>query len=218
VEEAGGRREQEAEKEDDAMISRFLNPQGGPVSQGSDPFSLLQREVNRAFDEVFRGFPAMGRGAAGLGGFAPQLDVRETEQGLEIAAELPGMSEGDIELRLEGDLLTLSGEKKDERTQEGGGLHLTERSFGRFQRAFRLPYRPEPGQVQAQFDKGVLRIALPRPQPQQSGGRIQIQAGGGGQGTAQVAGGAQSGAGQPPQRQSPGPQTLGGQGEGGEAA
>ena len=163
------------------MISRFLNPQGGPVQQGNDPFSLLQREVNRAFDEVFRGFPALGRGAAGLGGFAPSLDVRETEQGLEISAELPGMSEQDVELRLEGDLLTLAGEKKDERTQDQGGLHLTERSFGRFQRAFRLPYRPDPGQVQAQFDKGILRIALPRPQPQQQGGgRIQIQAGGGG--------------------------------------
>ena len=74
------------------MISRLLNPQGGAVPQGNDPFSLLQREVNRAFDEVFRGFPAVGRGAAGLGGLAPTLDVRETEQGLEIAAELPGMS------------------------------------------------------------------------------------------------------------------------------
>ncbi len=164
------------------MISRFLNPQGGPVQQGNDPFSLLQREVNRAFDEVFRGFPAMGRGAAGFGGFAPQLDVRETEGGLEISAELPGMSEQDVDLRLEGDLLTLAGEKKDERTQDQGGLHLTERSFGRFQRSFRLPFQPNPEQVQAQFDKGVLRVALPRPQPQQQGGgRIQIQAGGGGQ-------------------------------------
>lgn len=162
------------------MISRFLNPQGGPVQQGSDPFSLFQREVNRAFDEVFRGFPAMGRGAAGLGGFAPNLDVRETEQGLEVSAELPGMSEQDIDLRLEGDLLTLAGEKKDERMQDQGGLHLTERSFGRFQRSFRLPFRPDPGQVQAQFDKGILHVALPRPQQQQqSGGRIQIQAGGG---------------------------------------
>ena len=64
-------------------------------------------------------------------------------------------------------------------------MHLTERSFGRFQRSFRLPYRPEPNDVQAQFDKGVLRILLPRPQQQQSGGRIQIRAGaGGGQGAA----------------------------------
>ena len=169
------------------MLSRFLNPQGGPVQQGNDPFSLFQREVNRAFDEVFRGFPAMGRGAAGLGGFAPNLDVRETEQGLEVSAELPGMSEEDVDLRLEGDLLTLSGEKKDERTQEQGGLHLTERSFGRFQRAFRLPFQPNPEQVQAQFEKGVLRITLPKPQQQQGGGRIQIRAGAGG-GPQQVGG------------------------------
>lgn len=170
------------------MLSRFLNPQGGPVQQGNDPFSLFQREVNRAFDEVFRGFPAMGRGAAGLGGFAPNLDVRETEQGLEVSAELPGMSEEDIDLRLEGDLLTLSGEKKDERTQEQGGLHLTERSFGRFQRAFRLPFQPNPEQVQAQFEKGVLRITLPKPQQQQGGGRIQIRAGAGGGGQQQIGG------------------------------
>ncbi len=162
----------------------------------------------------------MSRGAAAMGGFAPQLDVRETEQGLEIAAELPGMSEQDIELRLEGDLLTLAGEKKDERTQDQGGLHLTERSFGRFQRSFRLPYRPDPNQVQAQFDKGVLRVTLPRPQPQQQGGgRIQIRAGGsGGQGSTRVTGVPQ----QMPEQQQPNtpgaPQTEGGQGEGGEAA
>ena len=206
------------------MISRFLNPQGGLAPQNNDPFGAFQREVNRAFDEVFRGFPAMSRGAGAIGGFAPNLDVRETEQGLEVSAELPGMSEQDIDLRLEGDLLTLSGEKREERMQEGGGLHLTERSFGRFQRAFRLPYRPDPGQVQAQFDKGVLRIALPRPQQQQSGGRIQIQAGGGGQqqgggqGSVRATGAPQQmpGNGRPPA--SGGPETLGGQGEGGEAA
>ncbi|SHK46544.1 HSP20 family protein [Roseomonas rosea] len=156
------------------MAPRFFG--AGLVPHGSDPFSLLQREVNRAFDEVFRGFPAATRGAAAMGGFAPSLDVRETEGGLEVAAELPGMTEGDIELRLEGDLLTLAGEKKEEQTKESGGLHLTERSFGRFQRAFRLPYRPDPAQVQARFDKGILHITLPRPQQVQSGGRIQIQA------------------------------------------
>ena len=181
------------------MMSRFFGPGTGLVPQGSDPFNMLQREVNRVFDEVFRGFPAASRGAAMMGGFAPSLDVHETEAGLEIAAELPGMSEQDVELRLEGDLLTLAGEKQAERKQDQGGLHLTERSFGRFQRSFRLPYRPDPGQVRAEFDKGVLRITLPRPQQQQSGGRIQIQAGGGGQqqgGGAQI-GSAQGGPGEP---------------------
>jgi HSP20 family protein len=140
---------------------------------------MLQREVNRVFDEVFRGFPAATRGAGTMGGFAPSLDVRESEEGLEIAAELPGMSEDDIELKLEGDLLTLAGEKREERKGEAGGMHLTERSFGRFQRAFRLPYRPDPGGVRAEFDKGVLRVTLPRPQQKESGGRIPIQAGSG---------------------------------------
>lgn len=189
------------------MISRFFGPGAGLVPQGNDPFNLLQREVNRVFDEVFRGFPAASRGAAAMGGFAPTLDVRKTEQGLEIAAELPGMSEQDVDLNLEGDLLTLSGEKKEERKQEQSGMHLTERSFGRFQRAFCLPYSPDPSQVQARFDKGVLHITLPRPQQQRSGGRIQIQAGSGQQqgntqGTAQSPGaqeGTQSVAGQPSQ-------------------
>lgn len=157
------------------MASRLFG--GGLVPTGGDPFGMLHREVNRVFDEVFRGMPVATRGAAVMGGFAPSLDVRETEGGLEIAAELPGMSENDIQLNLEGDLLTLSGEKREERKGEEGGLHLTERSFGRFQRAFRLPYRPDPGQVKAEFDKGVLRISLPRPQQQQGGGRIQIQLG-----------------------------------------
>jgi len=185
------------------MMSRFFGPGTGLTQQGNDPFNLLQREVNRVFDEVFRGFPAASRGAAVMGGFAPNLDVQETEQGLEIAAELPGMSEQDIDLRLEGDLLTLSGEKKEERAQNQSGLHMTERSFGRFQRSFRLPYRVDPGQVRANFDKGVLHISLPRPQQEQSSGRIQIQANsdqqqGGAQVTAQL-GGNQAGAGQPQQ-------------------
>jgi HSP20 family protein len=181
------------------MMSRFFGPGTGLVPQGNDPFNMLQREVNRVFDEVFRGFPAASRGAAVMGGFAPSLDVQETEAGLEIAAELPGMSEQDVELRLEGDLLTLAGEKQAERKQDQGGLHMTERSFGRFQRSFRLPYRPEPEQVRAEFDKGVLRITLPRPQQQQGGGRIQIQAGGGGQaqgGGARTEGTPQGGGGQ----------------------
>ncbi len=160
------------------MVSRFFGPDAGRGKQAGDPFSLLQREVNRVFDEVFRGFPAAAaRSAALIGGFAPDLDVRETEQGLEVAAELPGMSEQDVDLRIEGDLLTLAGEKKDERGRDKEGLHLTERSFGRFQRAFRLPFTPDPEQVQARFDKGVLHIVLPRPPQQRGGGRIPIQAG-----------------------------------------
>ncbi len=145
------------------MVSRLFG--------SGDPFSVLQREVNRVFDEVFRTAPAR----VGLGGFAPDLDVHETAQGLELSADLPGMSEDDIELRLEGDLLTLSGEKRDQREKAEGGRHMSERCFGRFQRSFRLPFAPDAAQVQARFDKGVLHVSLPRPAQMQGGGRIPIQ-------------------------------------------
>lgn len=159
---------------------RPFNPQGGPAPGGNDPLNTIQREVGRVFDEVVRAFPAMNRGAAATGGFDPKLDVRETERGFEVAAELPGMSEQDVELRLEGDLLTLSGEKTEERTaRDGERTHLAERGFGRFHRSFRLPYRPGTDQVQARFDRGVLRVVVPRPQQGQSGERIPINPAGG---------------------------------------
>jgi HSP20 family protein len=193
------------------MLSRFFGPGTGLATQ-ADPFGTFQREMNRVFDEVFRGFPAMGRGAALMGGFAPTLDVHETERGLELTAELPGMSEDDIDLKLEGDLLSIGGEKKQERTEEQGSMHLSERSYGRFHRAFRLPFTPDPQQVEARFDKGILYVTLPRPAQQQQGSRIQIRAGGAGaaqitgsSGTAQTAGGqagsAGAGGGQPASEQ-----------------
>ena len=76
-----------------------------------DPLGTLHREVNRVFDEVFRGFPSFRSGMAEQG-FAPSLDVRENEAEILVSAELPGMTEKDVELALDDDLLTLSGEKK----------------------------------------------------------------------------------------------------------
>ena len=89
------------------MLSRFLS------NRGDDPFSSLQREIGRAVEDVFRGAPAALRGLGGPG-FAPSLDVRETAEGLELTAELPGVAEGDIELSLEDDVLLLRGEKREE--------------------------------------------------------------------------------------------------------
>jgi HSP20 family protein len=111
------------------------------------------------------------------GGFAPDLDIHETDQGLEIAVELPGLSEDDIDLRIEGDQLILSGEKRDERQQAQGNRHTAERVWGRFQRSLRLPFTPDQDQVQAHFDRGVLHIAIARPAQQRQGGRIPIRAG-----------------------------------------
>ena len=142
------------------MLSRFLASRND-LTRSDDPFFQLQRELSRAVDDVFRG--ATGPRPPFGGGFAPSLDVRETETGLELTAELPGVAESDIDLSLDGETLTLRGEKKAEKKTEERGLHVQERSFGSFQRSLRLPFAPEPGSVAASFDKGVLHVTLPRP-------------------------------------------------------
>ncbi|TCZ61371.1 Hsp20/alpha crystallin family protein [Roseicella aquatilis] len=141
------------------MLSRFLASRND-LSRGDDPFFQLQRELSRAVDDVFRG---AGSRTPFAGGFAPSLDVRETKEGLELTAELPGVAEADIDLSLDGETLTLRGEKKEEKTSDQKGLHVQERSYGSFQRSLRLPFAPEPGSVTASFDKGVLHVTLPRP-------------------------------------------------------
>ncbi|MBX6747066.1 MAG: Hsp20/alpha crystallin family protein [Acetobacteraceae bacterium] len=155
------------------MFSRFMSNRND-LTRGDDPFVQLQRELGRVVEDVFRGAPGF-RTAFG-GGFAPSLDVKETNQGLEVTAELPGVSEDDIELSLENDILTIRGEKRDERKTEQRGLYMQERSYGSFQRSLRLPFAPDPGSASANFDKGVLRVTLPRPQQAQArDNRIPIQ-------------------------------------------
>jgi HSP20 family protein len=149
------------------MASRFFG--------SGDPFSMLHREVNRVFDEVVRGLP--GSRGTGAGAFAPDLDVHEMQQMLEITAELPGLSESDIDLRLDGDVITLSGEKRQQQQREQGGMKLSERSYGRFERSFRLPFAPDPSRIEAHFDRGVLHISIPRPERQEATGRIPIARG-----------------------------------------
>lgn len=155
------------------MLSRFLASRND-LTRGDDPFTQLQRELSRAVDDVFRGVGGL-RAPFG-GGFVPNLDVKETAQGLELTAELPGVAENDIELSLDGDMLTLRGEKKEEKKSEEKGLHVQERSYGSFQRSLRLPFAPEPGSVSASFDKGVLHVTLPKPaQAQAKENRIPIK-------------------------------------------
>jgi HSP20 family protein len=165
------------------MFSRFLN------NRGEDPFANLQREIGRAVEDVFRGAP--WRGPFG-GSFVPSLELKDTPEGLALTAELPGLAENDIDLSLDGDVLTLRGEKRQERTSEEQGLHLAERSYGRFQRSLRLPFAPSADRVTAQFDKGVLTVTLPRPAPAAAASnRIPIRGQEQGQGRGTQAGGSE---------------------------
>jgi HSP20 family protein len=124
------------------------------------PLLSLHREVNRLFDDVFRGF-----GVPSLGGFDrslswPHLELGETEQEIRITAELPGLEEKDVEITIEEGLLTLRGEKKAEVDDKDRGY--TERSYGRFERRIGLPHGIERDEASATFKNGVLTVTLPK--------------------------------------------------------
>ena len=167
------------------MARNPLSPFGfggvGERGVGSDPFLSLHREMNRLFDDVLRGtFGVPSReGQGGQGGtLMPHIDVSETEKELKVCAELPGVTEKDVEVTLNDDVLTIRGEKKVERTNEQENYHFVERSYGTFQRSLRVPYPVEPDQVQARFEHGVLTVTLPKAEQHQRSRRIQVQAGG----------------------------------------
>lgn len=166
-----------------ARFPTLFSPGGLLGTGGNDPFLTLHREMNRLFDDVLRGGAGPSGGYGGQGGsqgemlLVPHMDVTETEKELRIDAELPGVSEKDIAVELNEDVLTIRAEKKQERNEERQGVHFSERAFGTFQRSLRLPFQVDPDQVQARFENGVLAVTLPKTQPQERSRRIQVQAG-----------------------------------------
>ena len=132
-----------------------------------DPFTAMRRDMDRLFDDMWKGFSSGGGlpAAFGNGAAVPRVDVKETAAGIEVSAELPGVDEKDIEVELQDDVLTIRGEKKVEK-EEGDkekGYHVMERSYGSFARSIALPYDADPDKVSADFSKGVLKIVVPRP-------------------------------------------------------
>lgn len=174
------------------MATQSLRPYGGDwqVSRrraGDDPFFQLHREINRLFDDVFRGFGLPALAMAGGGPeqgqpMRPSLEMSETDGEIKVCAELPGIDEKDVEVTLDEDMLTIRGEKKAEQESQGKGrnYHMTERSYGTFMRSIRLPAAPNPDQVQASFKNGVLTVTMPKPQEaKQRSRRIEVRAEGG---------------------------------------
>jgi len=95
-------------------------------------------------------------------GWSPRLDVSETENRLEVVADLPGMEKKDISVSLEDNLLTIKGERKEERESKEKQYHTIERRSGSFYRAIRLPIEVEKDKVEANFKDGVLTLRLPK--------------------------------------------------------
>ena len=161
------------------MATRFLAPYGRGL-RTYDPLLDLHREMNRLFDDVFSfgGGGGWGGSAPAAYASAPRLDIHESDQELTVEAELPGVDRADLDVRLDGDLLTISGEKRTRRDDKQHNAHLSECSYGRFQRSVQLPFRPEANDVQAEFDGGVLKLRMPkRPEVQEGSRRIEVKEG-----------------------------------------
>jgi HSP20 family protein len=155
---------------------------GGGTFPG-DPFLSLHREMNRLFDDAFRGvgLPAAtgSQGQGDVGTFVnASMNVSETDREIRITAELPGVTDRDIDVSLDHDVLTIQGEKKFERKDEKENFHFVERSYGTFQRSLRLPFAADPEQVQASFENGILTVTVPKTGRQERSRRIQVQGGG----------------------------------------
>ncbi len=131
-----------------------------------DPFVDLRRQMDDLVGDFMKGMKGTGL-ASFEGGFTPVLDVSETDKELTIKAELPGVSEKDVEVTLVANQLTIKGEKKDEheetKEEEGRTYHRVERSYGAFQRTMTLPFDVDPASVAASFKDGVLTVSLPKP-------------------------------------------------------
>jgi HSP20 family protein len=137
------------------------------------PLLSLRREMDRVFDEFFRfaAYP-FGRRAFELEPFRafeesfrpsfPAIDFVEREKEYVVSAELPGMDENELEVKLSSGVLTIRGEKKEERKEEQPSYRMSERRYGSFERSFRLPEGIDEERIDAQFVKGLLTIRLPK--------------------------------------------------------
>ncbi len=153
-----------------------------PSSGEWRPFDALRREVDRLFDNFGHGFWPTRRvfdfepwRQAALA--APAVDIAESEKAYEVTAELPGMDEKSIEVKLANGFLIIKGEQQEDKEEKKKDYYLRERRFGSFERSFEVPEGVDTDNVQATFKKGVLTVMLPKkPEAQKPAKKIEVKA------------------------------------------
>lgn len=132
-------------------------------------------ELTSQFNRALGGFGTAGEGPDS-GAWMPPVNVEESNDELILSAELPGMTEEDVEIELENNILTLRGQKEMMREEKGedNRVHLVERRFGQFQRSFTLPRTVKAEDISAHFENGLLHVHMPKA-PESKGRKIQIR-------------------------------------------
>ncbi|HWB95185.1 MAG TPA: Hsp20/alpha crystallin family protein, partial [Bryobacteraceae bacterium] len=166
------------------VMTRRSQPQGLSRSSGyllpyftpadifrMNPFSVMRRmteELDHAFGE------SNGREQREKT-WMPAVEVMEREGNVVVRAELPGLKPEDVKLEITDDALIIEGERKDEREENKGGVHVTERRYGRFYRAIPLPDGAKTDDARANFENGVLEVTVPAEEPKSKRREIPIQ-------------------------------------------
>ncbi len=135
----------------------------------------VQSEINRLFNTLFDA-PTAGGQPDFSRRWVPAMDLIETDNAYVLKADLPGVSQEDVSIEFENNVLTVSGERKSEHEEQRNGFYRLERAHGSFSRSLTLPDGVDPASVTATFDKGVLEINIPKPE-QRKPQRISINAG-----------------------------------------
>lgn len=148
------------------MTLRSLVPSLGrrrvPVRYSSEnPFGLLHRNMDRMFEDFFGGFD-LEPFERNYTSFRPDIEVTENDREIKVSAELPGMEKKDIDVSLANDTLTISGEKKEAKEENGKDYFMKERTYGSFKRLIPLHAEIEADKIDARFKKGVLTIKIPK--------------------------------------------------------
>lgn len=162
------------------LIHWGRNREAAGVEGANDdnPVTHLQRNINRVFEDFWSRFERPASGTNGVvAGFGPSTDVTETDEAIEVAIELPGLSEKDVEVSVTEDVLTIRGEKRHEREDRRRGVYVSERSWGSFYRMVPLPPGVDSEKASADFKRGVLTVTLPKtPEAQSKIKRIEVKA------------------------------------------
>ncbi len=150
---------------------------GGRVSL----FDQIQRDFDRLHDEMNRlmsGLPmAAGEGEGAMAQWSPQVDVYEDDKGIRVKADLPGVEPKDVDVRVEGNILTIKGERSEEKEEREENRQRTERFYGSFQRSFSLPEYADTDNINANFKNGVLQVSVGcKPEAQQKRKQIEVKA------------------------------------------
>jgi len=150
------------------------------------PFESLRRDIDRLFDEVWMGpwRSPLARRLADIEPFwpgetswsKPAVDVAESDSGYEVTAELPGMDERNIEVKVADGILTIKGEKRQAKEEKNKDYHVTERTYGSFQRSFSVPKDVDADKIESHFKNGILTVNMPKiAQAQKNEKKIEIK-------------------------------------------